>query len=96
MFNDCTNLTTAPELPATTLAKCCYSYMFWNCKKLDNITMLATDISAPTCLDEWVGGVASTGTFTKAASLEQGTESGQIPTGIYGIPEGWTVKNYGE
>ena len=96
MFAGCTNLTTAPELPATTLAKRCYSWMFSDCKKLDNITMLATDISAPNCLDGWVNGVASTGTFTKAASLEQGTESGQIPTGIYGIPEGWTVKNYGE
>ena len=96
MFRGCTGLTVAPELPATTLTARCYHQMFWDCKKLDHITMLATDISAPTCLDEWVVGVASTGTFTKAASLEQGTESGQIPTGIYGIPEGWTVKNYGE
>ena len=96
MFRGCTGLTVAPELPATTLTARCYHQMFWDCKKLDHITMLATDISAPTCLDEWVGGVASTGTFTKAASLEQGTESGQIPTGTYGIPEGWTVKNYGE
>ena len=96
MFIDCTNLTTAPELPATTLAEFCYGTMFRDCEKLDHITMLATDISAPYCLDGWVIGVASTGTFTKAASLEQGTESGQIPTGISGIPEGWTVKNYGE
>ena len=96
MFYESDGLTTAPILPATTLVKRCYSYMFNDCKKLDNITMLATDISAPDCLEEWVVGVASTGTFTKAASLEQGTESGQIPTGIYGIPEGWTVKNYGE
>jgi hypothetical protein len=96
MFYESDGLTTAPILPATTLAEGCYSNMFWNCKKLDNITMLATDISAPDCLNQWVGGVASTGTFIKAASLEQGTESGQIPTGIYGIPEGWTVKNYGE
>ena len=96
MFYESDGLTTAPKLPATTLAEGCYSYMFWKCKKLDNITMLATDISAPDCLDKWVIGVASTGTFTKAASLEQGTESGQIPTGLSGIPEGWTVKNYGE
>ena len=96
MFYESDGLTTAPILPATTLVKRCYSYMFNDCKKLDNITMLATDISAPNCLNVWVSGVASTGTFTKAASLEQGTESGQIPTGVYGIPEGWTVKNYGE
>ena len=96
MFHGCDGLTNAPELPATTLAEGCYLSMFLKCKKLDNITMLATDISAPDCLGEWVDGVASTGTFTKAASLEQGTGSGQIPTGTYGIPKGWTVKNYGE
>ena len=96
MFYESDGLTTAPILPATTLVKRCYSYMFNDCKKLDNITMLATDISAPNCLNVWVSGVASTGTFTKAASLEQGTESGQIPTGVSGIPEGWIVKNYGE
>ena len=97
MFHGCTNLTTAPkELPATTLANYCYGRMFSGCTKLNSVTMLATDISANNCLTRWVEGVASTGTFTKAVSLEQGTESGQIPTGIYGIPEGWTVKNYGE
>jgi len=31
MFEDCTSLTTAPELPATTLANYCYQYMFNGC-----------------------------------------------------------------
>ena len=90
MFKGCTGLTVAPELPATTLATKCYRQMFWDCKKLDNITMLATDISAPDCLKDWVGGVASTGTFTKAAAMTS------LTTGVSGIPEGWTVKIYGE
>ena len=90
MFRGCTGLTVAPELPATTLATKCYRQMFWDCKKLDHITMLATDISAPDCLEEWVSGVASTGTFTKAAAMTS------LTTGESGIPEGWTVKNYGE
>ena len=90
MFRGCTGLTVAPELPATTLATGCYRHMFWDCKKLDHITMLATDISAPKCLEEWVVGVASTGTFTKAAVMTS------LTTGVSGIPEGWTVKNYGE
>jgi len=55
--------------------------------------MLATDISASGCLNDWVSGVASSGTFTKEASLIQGSETGQIPTGTSGIPEGWTVVN---
>ncbi len=34
LFEDCTALTTAPELPATTLGKGCYKYMFSGCKNL--------------------------------------------------------------
>ncbi|MBQ7311287.1 MAG: leucine-rich repeat protein, partial [Alistipes sp.] len=93
MFNGCTSLTVAPELPAATLVNWCYYRMFYGCTNLSNITMLATDISASGCLNDWVSGVASTGTFTKAASLIQGSETGQIPTGTSGIPEGWTVVN---
>ena len=93
MFHGCTNLTAAPELPATTLVNYCYQGMFYGCTNLSSITMLATDISAYYCLKDWVSGVASSGTFTKAANLIQGSETGQIPTGTSGIPEGWTVVN---
>ena len=34
MFYDCTNLTSAPELPATTLTKYCYYNMFSSCTNL--------------------------------------------------------------
>ena len=34
MFAGCTSLTTAPELPATTLADYCYMSMFQGCTKL--------------------------------------------------------------
>ena len=88
MFRDCISLTTVPELPATTLKDYCYQFMFQGCTSLNNITMLATDISAFNCLSNWVNGVASTGTFTKAASMTS------LPTGVNGIPEGWTVKDY--
>ena len=86
MFYNCKSLTTAPELPATTLQFNCYSNMFSGCQKLNSITMLATDISASDCLRDWVNGVASTGTFTKAASMTS------LPTGSSGIPTGWTVE----
>ena len=33
-FSNCTSLTTAPELPATTLANNCYSKMFSGCTSL--------------------------------------------------------------
>ena len=87
MFQNCTSLTTAPELPATTLTESCYEEMFRNCTSLNYIKCLATDISAPSCTSSWVSGVASTGTFVKAAGMESWTE------GNNGIPSGWTVEN---
>ena len=90
MFAYCTSLTVGPKLPATTLAPYCYENMFWYCNNINSITMLATDISANSCLTEWTYGVASTGTFTKAEKMES------LPSGSNGIPNGWTIKNYGE
>ena len=87
MFAYCENLTTAPELPATTLANYCYISMFEGCTSLNRITMLATDISASYCLNYWVGGVSSTGTFVKHPNMYS------LPSGVDGIPEGWTVED---
>ena len=85
MFGGCTSLTKAPDLPATTLAVGCYYFMFDGCTSLQSIKCLATDISAENCTHDWLVGVASTGTFTKAASMSS------WPTGTSGIPSGWTV-----
>ena len=85
MFYGCKNITTAPELPATTLASNCYEGIFYGCKKLTYIKMLATDISASSCLNRWVENVSSTGTFIKHPVAV-------LPTGISGIPSGWTVE----
>lgn len=90
MFYNCTRLTTAPELPATTLASYCYASMFSYCSKLNCIKMLATDISADNCLENWVFGVSRTGTFVKNPAMTS------LSTGISGIPSGWTVVNDGE
>ena len=87
MFQGCTSLTTAPELPATTLANNCYYYMFSECTSLNYIKCLATDISATRCTNNWVKGVASTGTFVKNPNMAS------WPTGYNGIPLDWTVQN---
>lgn len=87
MFENCYSLTTAPKLSAKTLAECSYGWMFYCCENLNNITMLATDISASDCLAGWVDGVASTGTFTKAKTMTS------LQRGIDGIPDNWTIKN---
>lgn len=90
MFIGCTSLTTAPELPATTLTRSCYASMFFGCTSLNYIKCLATNISAENCLDYWVNDVASSGTFIKASSMED------WPTGINGIPDGWSIENIDE
>ena len=90
MFQGCTSLTTAPELPATTLVSSCYQRMFINCINLNYIKMLATDISATNCLYYWVYNVSGTGTFVKNPAMTS------LPTGISGIPSGWTVVDDGE
>jgi len=77
-------LTEAPELPATTLARECYRYMFQGCTNLTSVTCLATDISAKYATSGWLDGVSATGTFTKAKGVDW-------PTGGNGIPSGWTV-----
>jgi hypothetical protein len=59
--------------------------MFKGCTSLNNITCLATNISASDCTQNWVDNVAATGTFTKPAGMTRWT------TGVNGIPDGWTV-----
>lgn len=86
MFKGCTSLASAPVLPATTLADWCYYQMFKNCSLINEITCLATDISATNCTNDWLSGVASTGTFHKSPEMQDWPLNSQS-----GIPEGWTV-----
>ena len=88
MFFGCASLTTSPELPATTLVNSCYYEMFYGCTSLNHITMLATDISATDCLIEWVDETCTDGTFIKHPDMNS------LPSGMSGIPEGWTVVDY--
>ena len=87
LFNGCTALTSAPELPSNTLTASCYRQMFYQCSHLNYIKCLATNISASNCTQGWVNGVASSGTFVKSKSMNSWT------TGNNGIPTGWTAYN---
>ena len=49
LFYFCINLTTAPKLPATTLATNCYNYMFGDCRSLTNAPELPATILADDC-----------------------------------------------
>jgi len=49
MFNGCSSLTTAPELPATTLISNCYENMFRSCSNLLVAPELPATTLAPSC-----------------------------------------------
>ena len=86
MFIDCTNLIKAPVLPATDLVNYCYTNMFKGCSNLHYIKCLAGNNITNNTTD-WVSGVPSTGTFVK-------DPESSWPSGISGIPSGWTVVNH--
>ena len=52
MFNGCTSLTSAPELPALTLASECYREMFYNCSSLTQAPELPATTLANYCYRE--------------------------------------------
>ena len=113
MFSWCTYLTNAPQLPATTLAKgvywymferCaittapdllaetlvaeCYGNMFINCSSLNFIKCMAiSGFSTTNCKQNWVNGVASSGTFVK----DSGVTTDTWTRGTSGIPTNWLV-----
>ena len=94
MFYNCISLTTTPILPASKLEYNCYRDMFQGCSNLNTITMLANIFSVWEFQD-WVKGVASSGTFIKLKDVMIPTEKENLFQWDI-IPEGWTVVNYEE
>ena len=82
MFSGCTSLITPPALPATTLTNDCYREMFQGCSNLNSVTCLATDISATNCTNNWLNGVAASGTFTAVAGTNWSSGANGIPSGF--------------
>ena len=85
MFSGCTSLASAPELPATTLALSCYGGMFNGCTSLNYIKAMFTTTPSGIYTQEWVQGVAASGTFVKNSAATWNV------TGVNGVPSGWTV-----
>lgn len=88
LFRECENLTSVPVLRAPVLATRCYQQMFAACSKLGEIVCLATSIPNNNCIENWMNGIKSTGTFYKSS------ETDIFAPGQRGIPPGWTVTNY--
>jgi len=94
MFQACTSLVSAPELPATTLVYMCYEFMFDGCSSLSYVKCLAEsmyDEYDVACTPYWLAGVASEGTFVKNPLLTTWPDG---TGGCDGIPVGWTIVNY--
>ena len=66
LFKDCSNLTSAPILPITNLAKYCYSRMFKNCTSLTQAPELPATTLTEYCYEEMFYGCTS---LTQAPKL---------------------------
>ena len=66
MFQDCTSLTQAPALPATTLADDCYQYMFNSCTALTQAPALPATTLAYDCYNHMFNGCTA---LTQAPAL---------------------------
>jgi len=64
----------------------CYQQMFSGCSSLNYIKALFTTTPTTSYTNNWVSGVAATGTFVKSSDATWDV------TGNSGIPTGWTVE----
>ena len=80
MFYGCTNLTTAPELPATTLEEFCYSGMFDGCTSLTKAPNLPATTLAYNCYSGMFHGCTN---LTKAPELPATTLAGNCYYGMF-------------
>ena len=89
MFDGCISLESAPVIQLRTLETYTGWYMFRNCHKLNYIKamFITAPVSGSTIrMLNWVGGVASSGTFVKNSAATWDVR------GISGIPNNWTVQ----
>ena len=70
LFDGCSVLTSAPELPATKLADYCYSFMFYDCTSLASAPELKATTLAVSCYDNMFYGCTS---LTSAPELKATT-----------------------
>ena len=82
MFEGCTSITYAPSLPALVPSNLCYRRMFYGCVNLDNVnSSFVTWNPDGRCTEDWLYGVAVSGTFTGCGSLQEEYGASRIPSG---------------
>ena len=80
LFQDCSVLTSAPELPATTLADNCYYSMFSGCKSLTSAPKLPATTLAVGCYSNMFSGCTS---LTSAPTLSATTLADYCYNGMF-------------
>ena len=78
MFYGCTSLTTAPALPATTLASNCYYYMFSDCTSLTTAPSLPATTLESRCYSNMFRGCTSLQVYSSSGTGH--TKAWRIPT----------------
>ena len=93
MFSGCANLTTAPDLPATTLADNCYNGMFSGCTSLTTAPALPATTLAEYCYKGMFSGCEKISSlavyftaFNQTLSCTIGWLEGVSTTGIFHCP----------
>ena len=100
LFYGCAALTTAPELPSTTLAEGCYQSMFYGCTALTKAPELPATTLASDCYESMFNGCSSLNyikclaTDISASGCTKNWVNGVSPTGTFVRPN--TMSNWGK
>ena len=91
LFENCSVLTSAPELPATTLAQHCYYSMFSGCEKLSTVTMLAPSgqITNSYACTNWLDGFAGTGASSRTLKVQDEAAYNALIGNSHYLPDFW-------
>ena len=83
-FGGCSKLAKAPVLYGVTLGVGSYENILGNCVLINKVISYAQNISADSCLSNWLNNVSTTGDFYNLGGAN-------YSSGASGIPSGWTI-----
>ena len=81
LFQDCTSLVSAPDLPVTTLTEGCYKSMFSGCRSLTQVPELPATTLAEDCYNQMFSGCSS---LTQVPALPATTLAKSCYYGMFG------------
>lgn len=90
LFHNCSNLVSAPDLPAVNMKGFAYEGLFADCPQIDEVKISFTDwdVNSVPVSTNWLAGASLTGTFRCPAALDQSQRNDSH------IPAGWTIETF--